>query len=148
MVARRRPSRTRRASITLSLYPSREAQDDDFDRDNNVKTDSCIDDLEAGKPRHTTFLSRGHHNRQSRIVPSTRTSILDVAKGRVTMLGFLDEKTSSRRLGFHQRSEQSNIEKMEKVFPQLLIKLYCWELFNVILFYNLAGSVTSYEVFI
>jgi hypothetical protein len=69
-------------------------------------------DIEIGK--NTIFQART--GGKTRIVrPAQRATLLDVARGKMTMIGFLDHKTSSRRMGFHERSEQSNIDKMEKV---------------------------------
>mmetsp|Transcript_5182 Transcript_5182/g.8531 ORF Transcript_5182/g.8531 Transcript_5182/m.8531 type:complete len:1142 (-) Transcript_5182:178-3603(-) len=110
VVARRRPSKTRRPSIALTLNPTRPVELD------KSADDEFRNDIEVGRPsRHVTVLSRASTRQRQHGTPTSgRSTILDVAKGRVTLLGFLDEKTSNRRLGFHERSEQNNIEKMEK----------------------------------
>ena len=70
------------------------------------------DDVEAAGNRQKQLQARGG---KTRIVQQNRATIMDVARGRMTVMGFLDDRTSSRRLGFHERSEQNNIAKMEKV---------------------------------
>lgn len=126
VIARRQPSRNRRASISVALLPASarappNTGEDDNDAEDSKKgdvfsdngssaaNDSSCRDVEAGMSNRSLFQAR---EGKTRVVPRSKSTIVDVARGRTSISEFLDSRAS---LGFRERSQQNNIEKMEKV---------------------------------
>jgi hypothetical protein len=102
----------RRASISFSLNPRPSGMGEGKESKDN---DGNARDEETGHASGP--------NTDRNIRPPNRATLMDVARGRTSLIGFLDHKTTNRRMGFHERSAQNNIAKMQKV--NLLLP-YCY----------------------
>ena len=116
VVARRRPSRTRRASISIAPSPPIRPPSPEENKESHGNSDKNQPDLEAGHRQSSIFQSRRSLTNKTPIVRKQRASLIDVARGAVTLKSFVKQRTRrSQRMGFVERNEQNNIIKMERV---------------------------------
>jgi hypothetical protein len=152
VIARRRPSWSRRASISFPLNPLRPPphEEEEENKENNVMREVSVsvsvggedsfhleDDMETGNSSKKTFQPR--RITTTRVVRENRASIMDIAHGKMSVMGFVENRTRSQKLGFHERSEQINIMKMEKVWSSSSSLMFCYcmtQVFTYLLSYS------------